>query len=400
MSLDFTNSENAFDLMSGEEREPFWVLTTNPRLASAAIIGCSCLITALTILSYKMTNAFRIQASHTETMNESYRNVSTRLLQSMEARVTEQVFDPRTQAQLIADTSLFAQQHFPDAPLSEVLKQAPALPTENLHDVTLKLLSSSIGQNYRHVNFRVEDPATRRFVDKLKRQDFEVFLGQSRLSAVVVQESEITNEPRAIAILQDKSGSTAGDADKDATAAVCNFIQSYANPVKVRLWTFSDTVTPLTPWTYDKDLLLASCVAKEPNGGTSLYDSELTVIDDLSKRPEIRTLVVVTDGTDTTKRDLLPTVIQRCKASNIAVYAIGLKSGALNEPTLKLLAAETGGKYYLAEKTQDLTPRLRDIARSIFSPAYRLIALVPSNSEESLRIQIGDSKLIVPHSQR
>lgn len=200
--------------------------------------------------------------------------------------------------------------------------------------------------------------------------------------------------------MQDKSSSTVGDADRDATAAISSFIQAYANPPKVRPWIFSDTVTPLCPWTYDKDLLLSACVAREPKGGTALYDSELTVIDDLCKRPEIRILIIVTDGADTTRRDLLPTVIQRCKTSNIAVYAIGLKSGALNEPSLKQLAAETGGKYFLAEQSQDLTPRLREIARAIFSPAYRLIAFVPSTSEDSLRIEVGNSKLTVPHSQR
>lgn len=400
MSIDFTNSNNAFDLFGEEAKEPFWVITTNPRLASAVILGCSCLITALGITAYKMTAAFRQQASYTATMNEGYRALSTRFLSSMESRIAEQVFDPRTQAQLIAETQLFAQQHFPEAQPSELLKQAPSLPTENLHDVTLKLISSSDGQNYRHVNFRVEDPATRRFVDKLKRQDFEVLLGQSRLSTVVVQETEVTSEPRAIAILQDKSGSTVGEADRDATAAISSFIQSYANPSKLRPWVFSDSVMPLCPWTYDKDLLLASCIASEPKGGTALYDSELTVIDDLSKRPEIRTLIIVTDGADTTKRDLLQTVIQRCKASNIAVYAIGLKSSALNEAPLKRLAAETGGKYFLAEHSQHLAPRLREIARSIFTPAYRLIAFVPSNSEESLRIEVGNSKLSVPPSQR
>ena len=87
-------------------------------------------------------------------------------------------------------------------------------------------------------------------------------------------------------------------------------------------------------------------------------------------------MLVFTDGDDTYSHASLGKVIERARAEEVMVYAIGLESnffnGARMERTkpdrgLKKLAEETGGGYFELKRTNDLAPTFTRVAYELHS---------------------------------
>ena len=87
-------------------------------------------------------------------------------------------------------------------------------------------------------------------------------------------------------------------------------------------------------------------------------------------------MLVFTDGDDTDSRIGLGTVVERARAEEMMVYAIGLESDYFNgqrmvrskpDRGLKRLAEETGGGYFELEKTSDLAPTFTKVAQELHS---------------------------------
>ena len=260
----------------------------------------------------------------------------------------------------------------------------------------MNLLHSTSGPNYRHIDLSVDDASTGKFIEGLTRIDFELSIGDERLSSVVVQKLPFSREKRAIAILQDKSGSMKGLPDSKACAAVDSFVSATSTYTWQRIWRFSDFVRPATPWTIDKTVLHTACLPEEPNGGTALYSSLLEVIKDLATRSERKYLMVISDGVESFGTHSVREIVDRAKETQIQIFPIGLKSENLNEDVLKKLASGTGGTYYRADNPHDLQRCLIEVAITTARPSYRLIALIPTSSELPINIRVGDSTISVP----
>ena len=83
-----------------------------------------------------------------------------------------------------------------------------------------------------------------------------------------------------------------------------------------------------------------------------------------------------TDGDDTESRMRLGTVIDRARADEVMIYAIGLESDLLQRPAmvrtkpdggLRKIADETGGGYFELTKTSDLAPTFTKVAQELHS---------------------------------
>jgi Ca-activated chloride channel family protein len=107
-----------------------------------------------------------------------------------------------------------------------------------------------------------------------------------------------------------------------------------------------------------------------------LWDAVAMSLDELKSIEGRRVVLVFTDGDDTASKTSLGTVIDRARADETMVYAIGLESRYFDgqrmtrskpDRGLKRLAEETGGGYFELEKTDDLAPTFTRVATELHS---------------------------------
>ena len=100
----------------------------------------------------------------------------------------------------------------------------------------------------------------------------------------------------------------------------------------------------------------------------------LTGLEELNGIEGRRVVLVFTDGDDTDSRARQGTVVDRARADEAMVYAIGLESNYFNgqrmvrtEPDsgLRKIADETGGGYFELKKTADLAPTFTRVAQEL-----------------------------------
>ncbi len=357
-----------------------------------------CLITMLAIGGYFYSANLLLEATRREARDLSMKLDQARKsnLETLLARIDDCQFDPREQSARRKDAKDFAAKELPGAGSHEKLVSDNDQPVSTSWNASIKIINATVGENYRHIDLRIEDPSTHQFIQNLSRKDFELTLNGKRVSQAIVQTIETNLEKRAIALLQDKSASMKGLPDAHATQAMAWFVNAYAGPsTKLLVCKFADDTRAVTPWTSDRDLLLEACRPEAPNGSTSLFPGFEKTVELLSRRPELRTLVLLTDGADSRQATLPPGIEERCRLANITAYIIGLKSPALNEELLQRLATATGGKYLRAEDSTQISARLKEVAQKVFVPAYRLIAFVPSDATGVMRLEVGNASIDV-----
>ena len=110
--------------------------------------------------------------------------------------------------------------------------------------------------------------------------------------------------------------------------------------------------------------------------GTRLYDALAESLNALRGIDGRRVILVFTDGDDTASRIGRGAVLERARADEVMVYAIGLESNFFDgvrmvrskpDSGLKKLAEETGGGYFELKKTSELGPTFSRIAQELHS---------------------------------
>jgi VWFA-related protein len=115
-------------------------------------------------------------------------------------------------------------------------------------------------------------------------------------------------------------------------------------------------------------------------GGTSLYDSVIAACGDLLAREAGRkTIVLLTDGEDTTSRLKLADAINEALRAEVVVYAIGIGDPGygINEGVLKNLCEATGGRAFIPKGARDLDDAFAQLERDMRQ--QYLLAYEPSN---------------------
>jgi len=145
---------------------------------------------------------------------------------------------------------------------------------------------------------------------------------------------------------------------------------------KGRVGAFNDKVQISSRFTSDRDELITSVKDVDYGNGTRLWDAVAMGLEELKPIDGRRVVLVFTDGDDTESRTSLGNVIERSRADETMVYAIGLESNYFNgqrmvrskpDRGLKRLADETGGGYFELEKTSDLAPTFTRVAAELHS---------------------------------
>jgi Ca-activated chloride channel homolog len=274
--------------------------------------------------------------------------------------------------------------------------QKPAEPDES--EQVLK-----VGTRLVNTLFSVTDKQNR-YVDNLKQEDLQVFEnGQPQSIFTFKKEFDL---PLTMAIMVDVSGSEQYVLPqlKDAGA---HFIDSVIRTGKdtAAIIKFEGEATLMQTLTSNKNRLRKgleeiSYIAApgqyggtpginggSRQGGTSIWDSVVAACGDLLAREAGRkTIVILTDGVDTTSRMKLNDAINEALRGEVVIYAIGIGDPAgggtfigngVNEGDLKKLTEATGGRAVIPNSRRDLDSAFAQLEQDMRQ--QYLLAYEPSN---------------------
>jgi Ca-activated chloride channel family protein len=228
-------------------------------------------------------------------------------------------------------------------------------------------------------------------VTDLRREEVRVFEnGREQEIFTFVRQTDL---PLTIALLLDVSASQQATLP-EAKAAAARFLRTLVRPGTdtVAIVTFRDEVQLLEDFTSTLSRLEAALnrvrvtlpTTQDPEsrfGGTSLYDAiGLVARDLLAQRSGRRTILVITDGEDTTSVSHLSDAIAEAVRAEVTIYAIGIGDRSrfgLNVGVLRRLTEETGGRAYFPKNSADLERAFREIETELRS--QYLLAYYPSD---------------------
>jgi Ca-activated chloride channel homolog len=198
-------------------------------------------------------------------------------------------------------------------------------------------------------------------VTGLQQDDFLVF------EDGVAQDLQFfTSEPVPldVAVVIDTSGSMRQQMPLVRTAAV-GFVRALRAGDRGAMIEFGDVVRVPVDFTGDHDTLETAIGDLEARGATSLYDAVYVALHMLAQAPEAgavrrRSMVVLSDGNDTSSLNAFEDVLEAARRSNVSVFAVSLAAteysqGADAEREMKRLAAESGGRWFRALHARELT---------------------------------------------
>jgi len=211
-----------------------------------------------------------------------------------------------------------------------------------------------------------------RLVPDLTMDDFEV-LDNDKVQPLVYFENVV--QPISVVVMLDTSGSMTGSISLLKDAAEQFFIRLLPDD-KARVGAFNDKIEISTHFTNNRDQLITDTRQLDFGNGTRLWDGVLTGLDELVGIDGRRVVLVFTDGDDTDSRTRFGTVVDRARADEVMIYAIGLESNYFNgqrmvrtapDSGLRKIADETGGGYFELKKSADLAPTFTRVAQELHS---------------------------------
>ena len=220
--------------------------------------------------------------------------------------------------------------------------------------------------------FATVTDAEQRLVPNLTKDDFEV-LDNDKAQTLVFFQNE--TQPITVVVMLDTSASMTATLDLLKEGAE-QFVIRLLPEDKAKVGAFNDKIQFSSRFTSDRDELAADIKDLDYGNATKLYDALDASFDELKGIEGRRVVLVFTDGDDTYSHASLGKVIERARAEEVMVYAIGLESnffnGARMERTkpdrgLKKLAEETGGGYFELKRTNDLAPTFTRVAYELHS---------------------------------
>jgi Ca-activated chloride channel family protein len=215
---------------------------------------------------------------------------------------------------------------------------------------------------------------TRRLVPGLTQEDFEVF-DNEKPQTIVFFQNEI--QPITVVVMLDTSGSMTLTLDLLRQAAE-QFLIRLLPADKGRVGAFNDKIQFSSRFTNDRDQLVSDVKGLDYGNGTRLWDAVGASIDELKGIEGRRVILVFTDGDDTASKIGLGTVVERARADEVMIYAIGLESHYIGGPNgqmvhtkpdsgLRKIADETGGGYFELKKSSELASTFTKVAQELHS---------------------------------
>src|SRR3954465_13175624 len=214
--------------------------------------------------------------------------------------------------------------------------------------------------------------AQKRLVPDLTQDDFQVF-DNDKAQPVTYFDNSI--HPINVVVMLDTSGSMTLTIDLLKQAAE-QFLLRLLPDDKARVGAFNDKIQFNAKGSKNRDQLITDAKNLDYGNGTRLWDAVGASLDELKTVDGRKVILVFTDGDDTESKTRLGTVLDRARADEVMIYAIGLESIYFNgqqrvrtkpDGGLRKIADETGGGYFELTKTSELAPTFTKVAQELHS---------------------------------
>ena len=211
----------------------------------------------------------------------------------------------------------------------------------------------------------------------LSRNDF-VVLDNGKPAAIEVFSSD--EQPITAALMLDMSASM-DDRLVRVRDAASRLVDAIGPVDRLRIGTFGSEIS-LSPWLTGDKQLLARILREElwPGGSTPLWNAIGAGMKSLARETGRRTIVVVTDGVDTTGGTQL-SVATRATNELFMLYGVGMEGKGLS-PALVNLIAQTGGGYFSLTRKDDLGAAFARLALELRH--QYLVGFVPNELDEKV----------------
>jgi Ca-activated chloride channel homolog len=234
-----------------------------------------------------------------------------------------------------------------------------------------------------------------RSISNLPSARFTVFDNGRRVPIEIFSNEDT---PVTVGLVVDASGSMRPKIG-EVIAASLRFARSSNPQDELFAIRFNDDVQDVMP---ERPFLLAGDLGDleravggiRPDGRTALYDGLMSALDHVAQGSRARkVLIVVSDGGDNASDARLEAVLARARASNVAIYTIGVYDADdldKNPGVLKSLAHTTGGARFLPRSPGELLTVCERIAREIRG-GYTIGYVPPAQDGafHRVRIEIG-----------
>jgi Ca-activated chloride channel family protein len=220
--------------------------------------------------------------------------------------------------------------------------------------------------------FATVTDAQNRLTPDLQREDFEI-LDNDKPQEIVVFDNE--PQPITVVVMLDTSASMTGSIALLKQAAE-QFVIRLSPEDKAAVGAFNDKIEIGGDFTGNRDQLITEIRDLDYGNATRLYDGIAESLDLLQKIDGRRVVLVFTDGDDTGSRNSRGRILDRARAEEVMIYAIGLESEYFDgvrevrtrpDRGLRGLAEETGGGYFELKKSADLGPTFSRVALELHS---------------------------------
>ena len=220
--------------------------------------------------------------------------------------------------------------------------------------------------------FATVTDSQKRLVSDLTQEDFSVFDNEKPQPLVYFDNSI---HPINVVVMLDTSGSMTLTIDLLKQAAE-QFLLRLLPEDKARVGAFNDKIQFNAKWSNNRDQLITDAKNLDYGNGTRLWDAVGASLDELKTQDGRKVILVFTDGDDTESKLRLGTVLDRARADEVMIYAIGLESVYFNgqqkvrtkpDGGLRKIADETGGGYFELTKASDLAPTFTKVAQELHS---------------------------------
>jgi Ca-activated chloride channel homolog len=224
--------------------------------------------------------------------------------------------------------------------------------------------------------FATVTDATGRLIPDLTKDDFEI-LDNNKPQTVTLFGNEL--QFIKVVVMLDESGSMVNNIERVKDGAEQFLLRLLPDDV-ARIGSFEDKMIVSPEFTSDRTELISFLKDKLQYGnGTRLWDAVDYSMNALSGLDGRRVVLVFTDGGDDPgpgKHVSYGTVLKRAQAEGYMVYAIGFHSkcrcganGRMVEtdpdPSLKKIAAESGGGYFELKEGADLGSTFTRVAEEL-----------------------------------
>ena len=234
-----------------------------------------------------------------------------------------------------------------------------------------------------------------RLLPNLDRDEFSI-IDNGKPQEITFFQNE--TQPFTVVVMLDFSASMTASLDL-LKAATEQFILRMLPDDKGQVGAFSDKIEFSGTFTSDRDDLIGALKDLQFGNPTRLYDAIDASIDVLKDVEGRKIVLVFTDGDDTASRRGMGDVLDKARATETMIYAIGLESefpigpGRMQRTRpdrgLRKLADETGGGYFELKKTTELAPTFTRVAQelhSLYTIGFQPTAL--DNKEHRLDVKM------------